>query len=131
MIIRRIGVLSAAKMGGVLGVALGLLAGVLMFLASSLGGMASGMGAQGGGLMAGMGLLAIIVMPVLYGIFMFIAAAINALIYKLSDFFTLVFSNCAREREFTQILNDYFREYFSNTFNSLLFVKYHCIVQGA
>ncbi len=83
MIIRRIGVLSAAKMGGVLGVALGLLAGVLMFLASSLGGMA--MGSQsGGGMMAGMGLMVIIAMPILYGVLMFIGAAIQALIYNFA-----------------------------------------------
>ena len=34
MVIRRIGVLSAAKIGGILGVAIGLLVGILFFLAS-------------------------------------------------------------------------------------------------
>lgn len=85
MIIRRIGVLSAAKMGGVLGVAIGLLAGLMMFLASSMGGLASAMHDQpGGGWMAGMGLMAIIIMPVIYGIFMFICAAIQAAIYNFA-----------------------------------------------
>ena len=40
MVIRRIGVLSAAKIGGILGAAVGLLAGFLMFAVSSLGGLA-------------------------------------------------------------------------------------------
>ncbi len=85
MIIRRIGVLSAARMGGILGVAIGLLAGVMMFLVSSMGGMASAMHDQpGAGWMAGMGLMAIVMMPIMYGIFMFIAAAIQAAIYNFA-----------------------------------------------
>lgn len=88
MIIRRIGVLSAAKMGGVLGVAIGLFMGVMMFLISSMGGMASAMQDQpGAGWMAGMGVLAIIVMPIMYGLFMFIAAAIQAVIYNFAAWF--------------------------------------------
>ena len=85
MIIRRIGVLSAAKMGGVLGVAIGLFMGVLMFLIGSIGDMPGVAQAQSGaGWMAGMGLMAIIVMPIMYGVFMFIAAAIQALIYNFA-----------------------------------------------
>lgn len=85
MIIRRIGVLSAAKMGGILGVAIGLFAGVMMFFIGSMGGMAGMAKAQSGaGWMAGMGLMAIIAMPIMYGVFMFIAAAIQAVIYNFA-----------------------------------------------
>lgn len=85
MIIRRIGVLSAAKMFGILGLVIGLFMGVMMFLITSMGGMAAMAQEQSGaGLMAGMGLLAIIVMPLMYGAFMFIAGAFQAFIYNFA-----------------------------------------------
>ena len=82
MIIRRIGVLSAAKMGGILGVAIGLFAGVMMFFIGSMGGMAQAQ--SGTGWMAGLGMMAIILMPIMYGVFMFIGAAIQAVIYNVA-----------------------------------------------
>lgn len=82
MIIRRIGVLSAAKMGGILGVAIGLFAGVMMFFIGSMGGMAQAQ--SGAGWMAGLGMMAIILMPIMYGVFMFIGAAIQAVIYNVA-----------------------------------------------
>lgn len=89
MVIRRIGVLSAAKIGGILAAAIGLIAGILVFLASSLGG-AAGMAdaAQGGdpgmAWLSGLGALAIIALPIFYGIFGFIGGAIQAFIYNLA-----------------------------------------------
>lgn len=84
MIIRRIGVLSAAKVFGMLGLVLGFLLGLMMFVMTSLGGMAALAQEQSGAaLMAGMGLLAIIVMPLIYGVFMFVAGAIQAFIYNV------------------------------------------------
>ena len=85
MIIRRIGVLSAAKMFGILGLAIGLLVGVMMFLVTSMGGMAAAAQEQSGaGLVAGMGLLAVIVMPLMYGVFMFVGGAIQAFLYNVA-----------------------------------------------
>ena len=87
MVIRRIGVLSAAKIGGILGVVIGLLLGILFFLASSLGsaGMAQLQDAEpGAAYLAGMGALAIVVMPILYGVFGFIGGAIQAFIYNIA-----------------------------------------------
>ena len=90
MVIRRIGVLSAAKIGGILGVAIGLLVGILFFLASSLGpaGMTQMQDAEpGAAYLAGMGALAIVVMPILYGVFGFIGGAIQAFIYNIATRF--------------------------------------------
>lgn len=85
MIIRRIGVLSAARMFGILGLAIGLFMGALAFLITSMGGMAAMAQEQSGaGWMAGMGVLAIIAMPLIYGIFMFIAGAIQAFLYNVA-----------------------------------------------
>ena len=59
--------------------------GVMMFLITSMGGMAAMAQEQAGaGLIAGMGLMAIIVMPLMYGVFMFIAGAIQAFIYNFA-----------------------------------------------
>jgi F0F1-type ATP synthase membrane subunit a len=87
MIIRRIGVLSAAKIGGILGAALGLLAGLMFSAISGLGGLAAAVqqgGEPGAGWLLGLGAAAIIVMPILYGMFGFIGGAIQAFIYNLA-----------------------------------------------
>ena len=88
MIIRRIGVLSAAKIGGILGAAVGLLAGILFFLASSIGGDAgmanAAQGDPGMAWIAGMGALAAVVLPIFYAIFGFIGGAVQAFIYNIA-----------------------------------------------
>ena len=88
MIIRRVGVLSVAKITGIIAAAFGLIAGVLVFLAGSLGGAAAAMnrGVEGQGLamVAGMGVLAIVALPVIYGIFGFIGGAIQAFVYNVA-----------------------------------------------
>ncbi len=83
MIIKRIDVLSAAKITGIIAAAFGLLAGILMFLFSSLlGGV---MGSDGGGFLAAVGgFMGIIILPIMYGIFGFIGGAIQAFIYNLA-----------------------------------------------
>lgn len=85
MIIRRIDVLSAAKIGGVIGLAIGLLAGLLFFLASSIGSMAA-LAKQDSSMTwaAGLGILAIIVFPIMYAVFGFIGGAIQAFIYNIA-----------------------------------------------
>ena len=89
MVIRRIGVLSLAKLAGVLYGGLGLLAGILFALFFLLGGgamMASGMeGSEGaGGLIMGMGLGLAIVFPVFYGLAGFIGGLLVAWLYNLA-----------------------------------------------
>ena len=87
MVIRRIGVLSAAKIGGILGVAVGLLTGLMLVLASAMGSAAVGQlehAEPGAGWLAGMGAMAIVVMPIVYGILGFIGGAIQSFIYNIA-----------------------------------------------
>jgi hypothetical protein len=87
MRVTRLGVLSFAKMQGLIGVVLGFLIGVpygliFMFLgAAMLSARSSDATAGGaGGFIAG--ILIMIGAPILYGIFSFVAGAIGALIYN-------------------------------------------------
>ena len=92
MVIRRIDPVSAAKIQGVLGAAIGLLIGACFSLmALAFGGLASrasdeNFGAGMFGMLLGAG--AIIVLPVLYGIFGFIGGLIWAFLYNLAAKFT-------------------------------------------
>ncbi len=72
MIIKRIDPMSYAKIAGVLCAAIGLIAGLFVALVGSVG----------GGMMGNFGMAAIIVMPILYGVFGFIGSAITAMIYN-------------------------------------------------
>jgi hypothetical protein len=85
--LKKIDPLSAAKIEGLIGVVFGLIAGIFMFIAGA--GIRGMMGAYGGGygygsMMAGFGIGAIIVMPIMYGICGFIAGAIVAWVYNLA-----------------------------------------------
>jgi len=87
MIIRRIGVLSAAKITAIIAAAFGLLAGCLIFAMSSVTGPAMQQAAQGDAGMAwigGLGALAIVVLPIFYGIIGFIGGAIQAFVFNLA-----------------------------------------------
>lgn len=89
MIVRRIDVFSAAKIGGIIAAAFGLLIGVIFFLVYSvLGAAASGLGADHGGgagaLLGGLGVVSIIAFPVMYGVAGFIGGLIQAFIYNLA-----------------------------------------------
>src|SRR5690606_1329552 len=82
MIIRRIDIISAGKIGGIIGAAMGLLAGLFMLVFS---GMIGSMVGDGGGFLAvGGGFAAVIILPIIYGIFGFLGTLINALIYNLA-----------------------------------------------
>lgn len=78
-VVRKIGVMSLAKLQAVLMAVVGLIMGIFYALLSLI------IGTQLGdvGVGAGLGFLGIIVLPVLYAIFGFIGGAIGALLYNL------------------------------------------------
>ena len=91
MVIKRVGPMSVAKVSGVLGVLLGLVIGACISLVMLVAGSAfsaaseSSEGAAGGaffGMLFGAG--AIIVLPIFYGVFMFVMGAIYAALYNLA-----------------------------------------------
>ncbi len=86
MMVRRIGVLSAGKMSGILGLLLGLIIGLiygLIFMMVGVVGLA-GRNGPGAGIGIGLGLGFIILMPIVYGMMSFIFGMIYALIYNLA-----------------------------------------------
>lgn len=83
MVIKRIGVLSAGKITGIITAAIGLIFGILMFLFGSLAGSLAGAG-NGGGVMAIGGVAGLIIFPIMYGVFGFIGGVIQAFIYNLA-----------------------------------------------
>jgi len=85
MIIKRIDVFSAGKIMGIIAAAIGLLAGIMLLLFGSLlGSLAAAGGADGGGFMAFGGIMGVIVLPIMYGIFGFIGGVIQAFVYNLA-----------------------------------------------
>ena len=88
MRVTRLGVLSVAKLQGIIGVVIGLLISIpygliFMFLgAVLLSGTSTTHSADGGAGSIVIGVLIMIGAPILYGIFSFIAGAIGALIYN-------------------------------------------------
>jgi hypothetical protein len=89
MVIRRIGVLSLAKIMGVLYGGLGLVIGICFALFSMLGGgamMASGAegSAGGGGMLMGMGIGMAIVAPIFYGVLGFIGGLLSGWLFNLA-----------------------------------------------
>ncbi len=81
MVIRRVEPLAAAKVMGLVYVALGLIIGLIIAAASLLGGLASARPA-GFGFGAGFGVAAIIILPILYGCIGFVMTAIAAAVYN-------------------------------------------------
>ena len=92
MMVKRIGVLSAAKMYSLVGFGIGLIVGVIyglivmMFgaamMMSSSGTSSSSAGAGAGASGFIIGLLIMVGFPILYGVMCFVAGAIGALIYN-------------------------------------------------
>jgi hypothetical protein len=83
MVIKRFGPLSVGKVAGVLYAAMGLVVGLIVALATTIGGLAgrSEFGALSGGLV---GVGAIVVLPLFYGVLGFIVAVIAAWLYNVA-----------------------------------------------
>lgn len=84
MILKRIGVMSCGKMLGVLYALMGLIFGAIFSLLSLVGamaGMASGEDQAVFGLFFGVG--AIVILPILYGIFGFLGGLLSAFLYNV------------------------------------------------
>ena len=75
-VLKKIGVMSMAKLYGVIFAVMGLIAGIFMGL---FGALLAAFGSAAGGL----GLAAIIVLPIIYGIMGFVSGAIGAFLYNL------------------------------------------------
>lgn len=85
MEIKHIDVFSAGKVMGLISAAFGLIAGLIALLFGSLlGSIADAAGTGGGGFMALGGVTAVILLPIMYGIFGFIVGMIQAFIYNLA-----------------------------------------------
>jgi hypothetical protein len=80
VVISRINPISAAKVFGLIYVVIGLCIGVLVFLGSLLGGAA--LGRSGLGFGSGLGIGAVIVLPIIYGVIGFIVTLIGAGVYN-------------------------------------------------
>lgn len=78
--LRRIGVMSMAKLEAVILAAVGLIMGLFVALFGALGAMLPG--SEAGLLGMGLGLVAVIGLPIAYAIFGFIGGAIGAAIYN-------------------------------------------------
>ena len=77
--IKKVGVLSFAKIQAITGAAMGLLTGAFYALA----GVALGTNAEYLGIMAGFGIALLILLPILYGILGFVFGVLGAFIYNL------------------------------------------------
>ena len=84
MVLKRIGILSAGKIAGLIYACFGLLVGAffsLFALIGSVAGMSAGEEEAAFGLLFGVG--AVIIMPLFYGFIGFVGGLISALIYNL------------------------------------------------
>jgi hypothetical protein len=84
MILKRIGPLSLAKVSAVIYAIIGFIVGCVFALISLIGGAVSQQfGGRGGGFGAIFGVGAVILFPIMYGVFAFIASLISAALYNL------------------------------------------------
>jgi hypothetical protein len=85
MVLKKIGPLSLAKIGGVIYGVLGFLVGIFISMLAMLGVFASSMTSEGPGPIVGMflGVGAIIMFPILYSILGFVMGAIVAWLYNV------------------------------------------------
>ena len=83
LVIKKIDILSSAKLQAILMAITGLITGILQLIASAI--MASLLGGAGGtfGILGGFGLFTIILFPILAAILGFISGAVGALFYNL------------------------------------------------
>ena len=86
MVIKRVNPFSAAKVGGVFGVLLGLVIGAFISLfMMAIGSATSAMTDESGGALFGalFGIGSIVILPIFYGVVMFIGCLIQAAIYNV------------------------------------------------
>ena len=89
MVITKVGVLSLGKLLGIMYAAIGVLFGGLYALFAVVGGgamlaMGGDEGAMGGGMMMGMGVAAVVVLPIFYGVLGFIGGILTALFFNIA-----------------------------------------------
>ena len=89
MVIKRFGVLSAAKLYAVVMAAIGLIIGIplgliMMVVGAAMMSMGRDGGAAPGGVGIGMGLFYMIGLPIMYGLMGFIFGALGALVYNMA-----------------------------------------------
>lgn len=92
-VIKRIGVLSLAKVYGVVmavfGLILGVMSGLFMMLMGSLASIGNAPEASGAAaIMGGMGIATVVVLPIAYGALGFVSGALTAWIYNLAAGFS-------------------------------------------
>ena len=80
MKVKKIGVLSVAKIYGAIGAVIGFVIGLFIALLSVFMAM---LPMKGSIMFAGLGVLAIIIVPIFYGAILFIAGAVGAWIYNV------------------------------------------------
>ena len=83
MVITRIGPVSFAKIAGTLYLILGFIIGAVVSAVAMAGGFASRAGSGSGGIGMVMGAASIIIFPLLYGCFGFVASFIAAWLYNV------------------------------------------------
>lgn len=84
MVIKRVGPVSCAKITGTLYAIVGLFIGIALSLFSMLGGLASrSTSMPNPGLLAAFGIASVIIIPILYGAFGFLATLIGAWLYNI------------------------------------------------
>jgi len=87
MVIKRVNPMSAAKIGGTLGVMLGLLiGGCISLFMLAFGSAVAASREDAGGAIVGIffGVGAIVIVPIFYGVFMFIMGALYAALYNVA-----------------------------------------------
>lgn len=85
VVIKKFDVMSVAKVYGLIGVIIGFILGLIIALFAGIASAFAGMFGAGTGAfgIAGFGILAIIIAPIMYGIMLFIGGAIGAFIYNI------------------------------------------------
>ena len=86
MVLKSVGILSAGKIMGVLGAIGGLIGGAMMAIFSLIGGALQHQAAGNNAAMpaAFVGVAAVIFLPIIYGIFGFIAGLLYAVVYNVA-----------------------------------------------
>ena len=81
--IKRVGVLSVAKVFGVMGFIFGLIIGLMFFMFSSFIAVLDKQSDVPSMLFAGLGFFMVILLPILYGVVGFVSGAISAWMYNI------------------------------------------------